>query len=95
MSEILPVKLQLLHERALHRRHLKLAQQIYASTVLCFQEKTDQARYYDAQVMDIQRKLYDIRGCRCIFLIRYEHDALSVGWASSPMWNCLEKPKDV
>ncbi|KAI3787685.1 hypothetical protein L2E82_00018 [Cichorium intybus] len=47
-----------------------------ASTVLCFQEKTDQARYYDAQLMDIQRKLHDIRGCRCIFFIRYEHDAL-------------------
>ncbi|KAL8255903.1 hypothetical protein R6Q59_030970 [Mikania micrantha] len=43
-------------------------------TLLCFQEKTDQARYYDAQVIDIHRKLHDIRGCRCIFVIRYEHD---------------------
>ncbi|XP_076961090.1 protein SAWADEE HOMEODOMAIN HOMOLOG 2-like [Bidens hawaiensis] len=42
--------------------------------VLCFQEETDIARYYDAQVIDIQRKLHDMRGCRCIFLIRYEHD---------------------
>ncbi|XP_076902044.1 protein SAWADEE HOMEODOMAIN HOMOLOG 1-like [Bidens hawaiensis] len=42
--------------------------------VLCFQEETGNARHYDAQVIDIQRKLHDIRGCRCIFLIRYEHD---------------------
>lgn len=42
------------------------------------QEKTDEARYYDAEVIDIQRKLHDIRGCRCIFLIRYEHDNFEV-----------------
>nr|GEV03671.1 protein SAWADEE homeodomain homolog 1-like [Tanacetum cinerariifolium] len=43
-------------------------------TIVCFKEKSDQARYYDAQVIDIQRKLHDIRGCRCIFLVQYEHD---------------------
>ncbi|KAI3814230.1 hypothetical protein L1987_18979 [Smallanthus sonchifolius] len=37
-------------------------------------EKTDQARYYDVQVFNIQRKSRDIRGCRCISVIRYEHD---------------------
>ncbi|KAJ0986408.1 hypothetical protein J5N97_004764 [Dioscorea zingiberensis] len=42
--------------------------------VLCFQENSDQATYYDAHVMEIQRKLHDIRGCRCLFLIRYDHD---------------------
>ncbi|KAM7275483.1 hypothetical protein ACFE04_017349 [Oxalis oulophora] len=42
--------------------------------VLCFQEQGELARYYDACVVDIQRKLHDIRGCRCIFLIRYNHD---------------------
>ncbi|XP_057799824.1 protein SAWADEE HOMEODOMAIN HOMOLOG 1-like isoform X2 [Salvia miltiorrhiza] len=42
--------------------------------VVCFQERQDQARYYDAHVLEIQRRWHDIRGCRCLFLIRYEHD---------------------
>lgn len=42
--------------------------------VLCFQEKRDQAIYYDAHVLEIQRRLHDIRGCRCLFLLRYDHD---------------------
>ncbi|XP_054788371.1 protein SAWADEE HOMEODOMAIN HOMOLOG 1-like isoform X2 [Prosopis cineraria] len=42
--------------------------------VLCFQERRDQAIYYDAHVLEIQRKMHDIRGCRCLFLIRYDHD---------------------
>lgn len=42
--------------------------------VLCFREASDQATYYDAHVVEIQRKLHDIRGCRCLFLIRYDHD---------------------
>ncbi|XP_042035757.1 protein SAWADEE HOMEODOMAIN HOMOLOG 1-like isoform X3 [Salvia splendens] len=42
--------------------------------VVCFQERQDQARYYDARVLEIQRRWHDIRGCRCLFLIRYEHD---------------------
>lgn len=42
--------------------------------VLCFRERGDQAQYYDAHVQEIQRKVHDIRGCRCIFKIRYDHD---------------------
>lgn len=42
--------------------------------VLCFLERRDQAIYYDAHVLEIQRRLHDIRGCRCLFLIRYDHD---------------------
>ncbi|KAE8056630.1 hypothetical protein FH972_013383 [Carpinus fangiana] len=42
--------------------------------LLCFQERRDQAIYYDARVLEIQRRLHDIRGCRCLFLIRYDHD---------------------
>ncbi|KAF8023221.1 hypothetical protein BT93_F0661 [Corymbia citriodora subsp. variegata] len=42
--------------------------------VLCFQERRDQAIYYDAHVIGIQRRMHDIRGCRCLFLIRYNHD---------------------
>ncbi|XP_073126193.1 protein SAWADEE HOMEODOMAIN HOMOLOG 1-like isoform X2 [Henckelia pumila] len=37
-------------------------------------ERQDQARYYDAHVVEIQRRLHDIRGCRCLFLIKYDHD---------------------
>ncbi|KAK2991816.1 hypothetical protein RJ640_006376 [Escallonia rubra] len=37
-------------------------------------ERREQARYYDAHILEIQRRLHDIRGCRCLFLIRYDHD---------------------
>ncbi|KAM7254649.1 hypothetical protein ACFE04_004029 [Oxalis oulophora] len=42
--------------------------------VLCFQERMDHAVYCDARVLEIQKRLHDIRGCRCIFLVRYDHD---------------------
>ncbi|KAL8522119.1 hypothetical protein ACS0TY_012316 [Phlomoides rotata] len=42
--------------------------------VVCFQERQHQARYYDAHVLEIQRRWHDIRGCRCLFLIKYTHD---------------------
>ncbi|KAI4379928.1 hypothetical protein MLD38_006165 [Melastoma candidum] len=42
--------------------------------VLCFQERRDMARYYDACILEIQRRVHDIRGCRCLFLIRYDQD---------------------
>ncbi|CAA2966088.1 protein SAWADEE HOMEODOMAIN HOMOLOG 1-like isoform X1 [Olea europaea var. sylvestris] len=44
--------------------------------VVCFQERRDQARYYDAHVIEIRRRLHDIRGCRCIFMIQYDHDKI-------------------
>ncbi|XP_010487758.1 PREDICTED: protein SAWADEE HOMEODOMAIN HOMOLOG 2-like isoform X1 [Camelina sativa] len=42
--------------------------------VLCFQEGKDQALYFDATVLDAQRRRHDVRGCRCRFLVRYSHD---------------------
>ncbi|KAK9130978.1 hypothetical protein Sjap_011465 [Stephania japonica] len=42
--------------------------------VLCYQESTAQAIYFDARVENIERKLHDIRGCRCHFMVRYVHD---------------------
>ncbi|MCL7042100.1 hypothetical protein MKW94_024527 [Papaver nudicaule] len=42
--------------------------------ILCFQEGKDQALYYDAHVLDAQRRRHDARGCRCRFLVRYDHD---------------------
>ncbi|KAI4379929.1 hypothetical protein MLD38_006165 [Melastoma candidum] len=37
-------------------------------------ERRDMARYYDACILEIQRRVHDIRGCRCLFLIRYDQD---------------------
>nr|XP_043636644.1 protein SAWADEE HOMEODOMAIN HOMOLOG 1-like [Erigeron canadensis] len=71
-DEWVPVKN--VRERSVPFEHSDCNKVMVGDTVLCFQEKPDQARYYDAQVIDVQRKLHDIRGCRCIFLIRYEHD---------------------
>ncbi|KAL4271867.1 hypothetical protein GQ457_13G003780 [Hibiscus cannabinus] len=42
--------------------------------ILCFQEGKDQALYFDAHVLDAQRRRHDVRGCRCRFLVRYVHD---------------------
>ncbi|XP_050364720.1 protein SAWADEE HOMEODOMAIN HOMOLOG 1-like [Argentina anserina] len=42
--------------------------------VLCLLEKKDQVIYYDAHIIDIHRRMHDIRGCRCLFFIRYNHD---------------------
>ncbi|KAL2326758.1 hypothetical protein Fmac_020185 [Flemingia macrophylla] len=42
--------------------------------VLCFQEDKEQALYFDAHVLDVQRRRHDVRGCRCRFLVRYYHD---------------------
>ncbi|XP_057539143.1 protein SAWADEE HOMEODOMAIN HOMOLOG 2 [Amaranthus tricolor] len=42
--------------------------------ILCFQEGKDQALYFDAHVLDAQRRRHDLRGCRCRFLVRYDHD---------------------
>ncbi|KAJ6801188.1 SAWADEE HOMEODOMAIN-like protein 1 isoform X1 [Iris pallida] len=44
--------------------------------VLCYRERSDHAMYYDAHVLEIQRKQHDIRGCRCLFLIKYDHDQI-------------------
>ncbi|KMZ60332.1 hypothetical protein ZOSMA_5G01990 [Zostera marina] len=44
--------------------------------VICFHEMESNACYFDAHVMEIQRKRHDIRGCRCRFLIRYDHDSV-------------------
>ncbi|OVA12060.1 hypothetical protein BVC80_1485g32 [Macleaya cordata] len=42
--------------------------------ILCFQEGKEQALYLDAHVLDAQRWRHDVRGCRCRFLVRYDHD---------------------
>ncbi|KAJ3709370.1 hypothetical protein LUZ61_013075 [Rhynchospora tenuis] len=42
--------------------------------VLCFREGSNEAVHYDAHVMKIERKLHDVRGCRCLFVVKYDHD---------------------
>ncbi|XP_062193216.1 protein SAWADEE HOMEODOMAIN HOMOLOG 2-like [Phragmites australis] len=42
--------------------------------VLCFREGNEEALHFDAHVLEIQRKQHDIRGCRCVFLVEYDHD---------------------
>ncbi|CAN6456704.1 unnamed protein product [Victoria cruziana] len=42
--------------------------------VLCFREGKEQALYFDAQVVEVEKKRHDIRGCRCRFLVHYVHD---------------------
>ncbi|CAK9159470.1 unnamed protein product, partial [Ilex paraguariensis] len=61
-------------ERSVALEHSECQKVKVGDLVLCFQERSDQARYYDARVLEIQRRLHDIRGCRCLFLIRYDHD---------------------
>nr|CAB3456874.1 unnamed protein product [Digitaria exilis] len=42
--------------------------------VLCFREANDEALHFDAHVLEVQRKQHDIRGCRCVFRVEYDHD---------------------
>ncbi|KAL6578493.1 hypothetical protein OROMI_008709 [Orobanche minor] len=60
-------------ERSIALEHSECDKLNVGDRVVCFQERQDQARYYDAHVVSIQRRLHDIRGCRCLFLIRYDH----------------------
>ena len=45
---------------------------------IIFQEGKEQALYFDARVLDAQRRRHDVRGCRCRFLVRYDHDSSEV-----------------
>ncbi|KAH0989858.1 hypothetical protein GBA52_001341 [Prunus armeniaca] len=61
-------------ERSVPLEHSECQNLKVGDLVLCFQERRDQAIYYDAHIIEIQRKMHDIRGCRCLFSIRYNHD---------------------
>ncbi|XP_038698376.1 protein SAWADEE HOMEODOMAIN HOMOLOG 1-like isoform X1 [Tripterygium wilfordii] len=61
-------------ERSIPLEHTECNAVKVGDLVLCFQERREQSIYYDAHVIEIQRRLHDIRGCRCLFLIRYDHD---------------------
>ncbi|XP_044463496.1 protein SAWADEE HOMEODOMAIN HOMOLOG 1-like isoform X2 [Mangifera indica] len=61
-------------ERSVPLEHSDCHRLKVGDLVLCFQERRDQAIYYDSHIVEIQRRMHDIRGCRCLFLIRYNHD---------------------
>lgn len=42
--------------------------------VLCYRECSEHAIYCDAHIVEIQQRLHDITGCRCIFVVRYDYD---------------------
>ncbi|KAL1128023.1 hypothetical protein V6Z11_A13G218700 [Gossypium hirsutum] len=54
--------------------HSECCKVMVGGLVLCLQERRDQSIHYDAHVLEIERKTHDIRGCRCLFFIRYDHD---------------------
>ncbi|GMJ15763.1 DNA-binding transcription factor 1, SAWADEE homeodomain homolog 1 [Hibiscus trionum] len=61
-------------ERSIPFEHFECHKVIVGDLVLCLQERRDQSIYHDAHILEIERKIHDIRGCRCQFLIRYDHD---------------------
>ncbi|KAL2340095.1 hypothetical protein Fmac_008035 [Flemingia macrophylla] len=61
-------------QRSIPFEHTECSNLKVGDPVLCFQERRDQAIYYDAHIVEIQRRMHDIRGCRCLILIRYDHD---------------------
>lgn len=63
-----------IRERSIPIEHSECGKVKVGDLVLCFQERRDRASYYDAHVLDIHRRMHDIRGCRCVFLVRYDHD---------------------
>ncbi|KAL9273619.1 sawadee homeodomain homolog 2-like protein [Drosera capensis] len=47
---------------------------LYRPFPLNSREGKQQALYFDAHVVDAQRRRHDVIGCRCRFLVRYDHD---------------------
>ncbi|KAH7294077.1 hypothetical protein KP509_28G055200 [Ceratopteris richardii] len=60
--------------------------------VLCYLEGTNQALFYDACVIEVERRKHDIRGCRCRFLVQYVHNgAMGV----LPLSKLCRRPENV
>ncbi|XP_074365658.1 uncharacterized protein LOC141706739 isoform X2 [Apium graveolens] len=65
---------RLVRKRSLPCESSECVAVLQGDLILCFQEGKEQALYYDAHVLDAQRRRHDVRGCRCRFLVRYDHD---------------------
>ncbi|XP_051151293.1 protein SAWADEE HOMEODOMAIN HOMOLOG 1-like [Andrographis paniculata] len=61
-------------ERSVTLEHSECQKLKVGDRVLCFQEREDEAKYYEAHIVEIEKRWHDIRGCRCRFLVRYGHD---------------------
>ncbi|KAL6538322.1 hypothetical protein OROGR_012310 [Orobanche gracilis] len=61
-------------QRSLPCESLECVAVLPGDLILCFQEGKEQALYFNAHVLDAQRRRHDVRGCRCRFLVRYDHD---------------------
>ncbi|XP_060208361.1 protein SAWADEE HOMEODOMAIN HOMOLOG 1-like isoform X1 [Lycium barbarum] len=61
-------------ERSVHLENSECNKVRVGDPVLCFQESKDDASYVEARILEIQKKFHDIRGCRCLFVIQYDHD---------------------
>ncbi|KAM3245699.1 hypothetical protein ACQJBY_056816 [Aegilops geniculata] len=55
-------------------RSLQCVAVLPGDLILCYKEGKEQARYFDAHVLQVQRRRHDVRGCRCRFLVCYDHD---------------------
>ncbi|KAF7081764.1 hypothetical protein CFC21_085675 [Triticum aestivum] len=55
-------------------RSLQCVDVLPGDLIMCFKEGKEQARYFDAHVLQVQRRRHDVRGCRCRFLVCYDHD---------------------
>ncbi|VAI52228.1 unnamed protein product [Triticum turgidum subsp. durum] len=55
-------------------RSLQCVAVLPGDLILCFKEGKEQAQYFDAHVLQVQRRRHDVRGCRCRFLVCYDHD---------------------
>lgn len=65
---------RLVRKRSLPCESSECVAVLQGDLILCFQEGKEQALYFDAHVLDAQRRRHDVRGCRCRFLVRYDHD---------------------
>lgn len=65
---------KLVRKRSLPCESSECVAVLQGDLILCFQEGKEQALYFDAHVLDAQRRRHDVRGCRCRFLVRYDHD---------------------
>jgi hypothetical protein len=52
------------------------------------QEENESARYYDACIVNVERKKHDVRGCRCKFMVQYEHNRSMVNIMFSLLYYC-------
>ncbi|XBI50799.1 hypothetical protein VPH35_114155 [Triticum aestivum] len=65
-------------QKCVRLRSLQCVAVLPGDLILCFKEGKDQAQYFDAHVLQVQRRTHDVRGCRCRFLVCYDHDRSEV-----------------